>query len=113
VNEAKSAATSVFCRKCLGHAFRMGPENVIKLRVADNAIKAFKDHIRTLTRRVTGRSMGTVVAKLRDFLRGWKACFRLAQTPKAWRELDQWIRHRLRAIQLKQWKKEGKPSSGN
>ncbi|MBW8852936.1 MAG: hypothetical protein JF604_01090 [Bradyrhizobium sp.] len=31
----------------------------------------------------------------------WKAYFRLAQTPKVWRELDQWLRDRLRAIQLK------------
>jgi RNA-directed DNA polymerase len=36
---------------------------------------------------------------------GWKAYFRLAQTPKVWRELDQWIRHRMRAIQLKHWKR--------
>jgi transposase-like protein len=25
--------------------------------------------------------------------------------PRVWRELDQWLRHRLRAIQLKQWKR--------
>ena len=36
---------------------------------------------------------------------GWKAYFRLADTPKVWRELDQWVRHRLRAIQLKHWKR--------
>ncbi len=36
---------------------------------------------------------------------GWKGYFRLAQTPKVWRELDEWLRHRLRAIQLKQWKR--------
>jgi len=29
----------------------------------------------------------------------------LAQTPKVWRELDRWLRHRLRAIQLKHWKR--------
>jgi len=29
----------------------------------------------------------------------------LAQTPGVWRELDEWLRHRLRAIQLKQWKR--------
>ena len=34
-----------------------------------------------------------------------KAYFRLAQTPKVWRKLDEWLRHRLRAIQLKQWKR--------
>ena len=36
---------------------------------------------------------------------GWKAYFRLAETPRVWQELDQWIRHRMRAIQLKQWKR--------
>jgi RNA-directed DNA polymerase len=35
---------------------------------------------------------------------GWKAYFRLAQTPKVMRELDEWLRHRLRAVQLKQWR---------
>ena len=48
--------------------------------------------------------MQDVVDRLRPYIRGWKAYFRLAQTPRVWRELDQWLRHRLRAIQLKQWK---------
>ena len=49
--------------------------------------------------------MQDVVDRLRPYVQGWKAYFRLAQTPKVWRELDQWLRHRLRAIQLKQWKR--------
>ena len=36
---------------------------------------------------------------------GWKGYFQLAQTPKVWRTLDEWLRHRLRAIQLKHWKR--------
>ena len=36
---------------------------------------------------------------------GWKAYFGLAQTPRIWRELDEWIRHRLRAIQIKHWRR--------
>ena len=35
---------------------------------------------------------------------GWKAYFGLSQTPKVWRTLDEWLRHRMRAIQLKHWK---------
>ena len=35
----------------------------------------------------------------------WKGYFRLADTPKVFASLDQWIRHRLRALQLKQWKR--------
>jgi hypothetical protein len=36
---------------------------------------------------------------------GWKAYFGKAETPKVWRELDQWIRHQMRAIQLKRWRR--------
>ena len=43
--------------------------------------------------------------RLRSYILGWKAYFRLAQTPGVWRALDKWLRHRLRAVQLKQWKR--------
>ncbi|NEJ23099.1 group II intron reverse transcriptase/maturase [Rhizobium leguminosarum] len=105
VNEAKSAVASVFGRKFLGYAFWEAPGRVVKRRVADKAIKAFKDRIRKLTSRVTGRSLKAVVARLGVFVRGWKAYFRLAQTPSVRQALDEWMRHRLRAIQLKQWKR--------
>ncbi|MCA1664579.1 MAG: hypothetical protein LC659_09970, partial [Myxococcales bacterium] len=36
---------------------------------------------------------------------GWKAYCRLAETPNIFRTLDKWIRHRLRTLQLKQWKR--------
>ena len=103
VNEAKSAVASVFGRKFLGYAFWRA-RGVVKRRVADKAIKAFKDRVRDLTLRVTGRSLKAVVERLGVFVRGWKAYFRLAQTPSVWQALDEWMRHRLRAIQLKQWK---------
>ncbi len=46
-----------------------------------------------------------MVEKLRPYLLGWKSYFGMAQTPKVWRGLDEWLRHRLRAIQLKHWKR--------
>jgi RNA-directed DNA polymerase len=49
--------------------------------------------------------MQQVVQGLRPYLLGWKAYFGLAQTPSVWRELDEWLRHRLRAVQLKQSKR--------
>jgi hypothetical protein len=36
---------------------------------------------------------------------GWKQYFRLADTPGVFGHLDEWIRHRLRAIHLKQWRR--------
>ncbi|QII83355.1 group II intron reverse transcriptase/maturase [Bordetella hinzii] len=105
VNEAKSAVASVFGRKFLGYAFWAGPGGAIKRKVAAKPMATFKQRIRQLSRRSGGRSMQSVVQTLRPYLLGWKAYFGLAQTPGVWRELDEWVRHRLRAIQLKQWKR--------
>jgi RNA-directed DNA polymerase len=46
-----------------------------------------------------------VIERLRAYLPGWKAYYRLSQTPGIWQSLDEWLRHRLRAIQLKHWKR--------
>ena len=40
-----------------------------------------------------------------DVCAGWKAYFQLAQTPGVFLKLDEWLRHRLRALQLKHWRR--------
>jgi hypothetical protein len=45
-----------------------------------------------------------VVAELRPYLLGWKAYFKLEERVSLFRELDGWIRHRLRMLHLKHWK---------
>ena len=106
INESKSAVASVFTgRKFLGFSFWMAPKGVVKRKVARKAVMAFRQRVRWLTRRSGGRSMQQVVDGLRPLLLGWRAYFGLAQTTGVWRELDEWIRHRLRAIQLRQWKR--------
>ena len=105
VNEAKSAVASVFGRKFLGFSFWAAPKGEIKCKVAAKPLATYKQRIRQLTRRSGGRSMAEVVERLRPYVLGWKAYFRLSQTPKVWRTLDEWMRHRLRAIQLKHWKR--------
>jgi group II intron reverse transcriptase/maturase len=104
VNESKSAVASAFGRKFLGYAFWCARDEV-KRAVSQKAQKQFKQRIRQLTRRSCGRSLQQIVDLLRPYLLGWKAYFKLSQTPGVWRELDKWMRHRLRAIQLKQWKR--------
>jgi RNA-directed DNA polymerase len=103
VNEAKSTIASVFRRKFLGYSFWVSPDGKIKRRVASKAVATFKQRVRELTRRSCGRSLNEVVKQLRVYVLGWKAYFRLADTPGVWSDLDKWIRHRIRAIQLKQW----------
>jgi RNA-directed DNA polymerase len=104
VNETKSAVARVTGRKFLGYSFWFAKEGV-KRKVAAKPLAAFKQRVRQLTRRSGGRSMAEVIERLRPYLLGWKAYFGLAQTPGIWRTLDEWLRHRLRAIQLKHWKR--------
>jgi RNA-directed DNA polymerase len=105
VNETKSAVASVFGRKFLGYSLWVVKGKVVQLTVAKKALLTFRQRIRELTWRSGGRSMAEVVQRLRVYLLGWKAYFALAPAIKVRRELDEWLRHRLRAIQLKHWKR--------
>lgn len=105
VNETKSAVASVFGRKFLGYSLWVASGGVIKRKVAARALLAFKRRIRELTGRSGGRSMKDVVERLRPYVLGWKAYFQMAQTPRVWLDLDKWMRHRLRVIQLKHWRR--------
>lgn len=46
-----------------------------------------------------------MVTELRGYFIGWKQYYRLADTPGVFAQLDEWLRHRLRAIHLKHWKR--------
>jgi RNA-directed DNA polymerase len=103
INESKSTVARPWDRKFLGYSFWVAKGETIKRRIADKALAAMKDRVRGITIR-HGRSLPAIVADLRSYLVGWKNYFRLADTPRTFRDLDGWIRHRLRAIQLKHWR---------
>jgi RNA-directed DNA polymerase len=105
VNEAKSAVASVPGRRFLGYSFWFGAQGEVRRKVAAKPLATFKQRVRRLTRRLGGRSLAQVIERLRPYLLGWKAYFGLAQTPGVWRKLGEWLRHRLRAVQLKHWKR--------
>jgi RNA-directed DNA polymerase len=105
VNESKSAVDLATRRKILGYSFWVAPGHTVKRRVSRKALQAMKDRVRLITRRIGGRSVVVVAAELRSYLVGWKEYYRLADTPGIFSDLDEWIRHRLRALHLKQWKR--------
>lgn len=107
INPSKSAVARVWNRPFLGFAFWVAPGKKVQMRISPESLKTMKDRIRQITRRNSGRSLTHIAAELREYLVGWKGYFRLARTPGAFADLDQWIRHRLRAVQLKQWKTGG------
>ena len=104
VNEAKSAVGRPWERKFLGYSFWYRNDDA-RLRVAPQAIATMKDRVRQITSRNAGRSMRSVVDELRAYLVGWKNYFQLAQTPGIFAGLDGWLHRRIRAVQLKQWRR--------
>jgi len=105
VNEAKSTVARAWERKFLGYSFWVAAGRVIRPRVAPAALAEMKARVRDITSRNGGRSMAVVIAELRSYLTGWKLYFQLAETPRIFEDLDKWLRHRLRTVQLKQWKR--------
>lgn len=104
INEAKSAVAQATQRKFLGFNFYRH-QGQIKRRVAAKALDTFKVRIRQITGRSGGKSIEQVVDKLRAYLPGWKNYFQLAETPSVFQSLDEWLRHRLRVMHLKHWKR--------
>ncbi|MGA9522658.1 MAG: group II intron reverse transcriptase/maturase [Myxococcaceae bacterium] len=105
INEAKSAVARPQDRKFLGYSFWYAKGGEVRRRVAPKALEAMTDRVREITSRNGGRALTAVIAELRGYLTGWKAYFRLAETKRIFSNLDKWIRHRLRMVQLKQWKR--------
>ena len=106
VNEAKSAIAHATERKFLGFSFWVSArDGKIKRRIASQALNRMKERVRELTRRNGGRSLPDVCEELGRYLAGWKGYFRFTEMPGELADLDRWVRHRLRAVQLKQWKR--------
>jgi group II intron reverse transcriptase/maturase len=103
INEAKTAVAVVWGRKFLGYCMRKTADGEVKLGVAEQALERVRQRLRDITRRQRGRSMAQVIRELTAYVPGWKNYYRLAQGPTVFRELDQWLRRRLRALQLKYW----------
>jgi len=103
VNAAKSAVARPRERKFLGFTFTS--ERQPKRRIAPKARARFVQKVRELTRRTRGISVGKMVEQLASYLRGWGGYFGFCQTPSVLRDLNSWVRRRLRCVQWKQWKR--------
>jgi RNA-directed DNA polymerase len=104
VNETKSAVGRPWERKFLGFSFsRRG----FRLFLSEAAVQRFKGKIREITGRTRGRSIRQVVQELRQYLIGWGNYFGHSELRSAFKELDSWIRRRLRCYHWKQWGRRG------
>lgn len=104
VNREKSAVDLATRRTLLGFGFlKRGGE--IKIRIDPKARKRAKDRLREITSRRWGVSMGRRIREANRFTVGWTAYFALADTPRPFSDLDEWLRRRLRQIRWKEWKR--------
>jgi RNA-directed DNA polymerase len=104
VNEAKSAVGRPWNRKFLGFSFSRGG---LRLFLSKAAVQRFKAKIREITGRTRGRSIRQVVQELCQYLMGWRNYFGHSELRSDFKELDSWIRRKLRCYHWKQWGRRG------
>lgn len=103
VNRKKSAVGRAWERQFLGFSF----SNTLRVRVSEKSLRRFKQRIRELTRRTRGRNIRKVIEELRRYLLGWFAYYSYSQYRSIFKELDSWIRRKLRCYHWKQWGRRG------
>jgi RNA-directed DNA polymerase len=105
VNERKSAVDRPWRRRFLGFTF--GERWPSKLVVSAEALLRMKARVRALTGRTRGRTVRHIVEELREVLLGWRAYFGISEVQSPLRELDKWVRRKLRCYVWKQWGRRG------
>ncbi len=105
VNVKKSAVARPWERKFLGFTFSKRRGH--KIKVSEPALEKLKATVRKLCRRTRGHSIGRIIAELRKSLLGWKAYFGIAEIKSPQRDVEKWIRRKLRCYLWKQWGRSG------
>ena len=104
VNLQKTTVCHISKVKYLGYGFYRY-KGKCRFRVHPKSVEKFKNKLRMLTARGNKWSNPVREKKLNDAVRGWSNHFRYADMKGLMEELDEWLRHRIRAVYWKQWKK--------
>ena len=104
VNRKKTSVAHISKVKYLGYAFYRY-KGKCRFRVYPKSVAKMKDKIRELTKRNNGWGNEYRAVKLTQFVRGWVNYFSFGDMKGLLRETDEWLRHKIRTIYWKQWKK--------
>src|SRR5690625_1407054 len=104
VNQQKSAVDRPWKRRFLGFSLTSEKQSP-KIRIHKESIKRFKQRVRELTSRKHSIDMERRIERLNRYLVGWLGYYQLAETLTIFRDMDSWIRRRLRMIRWKEWKR--------
>lgn len=104
VNRTKTCVAHISRVKYLGYSFYRY-KGTCRFRVHPKSVIKMKNKIRELTDRHNGWGNEYRALKLTQFIRGWVNYFGMADMKRLLQSNDEWLRHRIRAIYWKQWKK--------
>ena len=104
VNREKTCVAYFNQVKYLGYALYRS-KGECRFRVHPESVKAMKGRVRELTARSNAMSNECRPQAVTRFVRGWINYFKLADMKKLLRDVDQWMRRRIRMVYWKQWKK--------
>lgn len=104
VNKEKSKVDRPWKLKYLGFSF-YNKKNGMGIRVHNKSIEKLKATLKKITGRSNAMSMEYRAVKLKQTITGWINYFKLADLKGTLREMDKWLRRRLRLCYWKQWKK--------
>ncbi|MBU4154360.1 MAG: group II intron reverse transcriptase/maturase [Proteobacteria bacterium] len=90
---------------CFVPTYVKGEKGKYQLVVSDKSWKKLKQKLKTITRKTTPMSFDERIQKLNEVQRGWVNNFRMASIYGKLKELDGWIRNRLRYCIWHHWKK--------
>ncbi len=102
VNRDKSAVARPWTRKFLGYSFTWHKQ--ARLKIADSSLKRLKDKVRDIVVGNASRNLAATIEELNPVLRGWTSYFRLTEVKGVLKDLDGWIRRKLRCLLWRQWK---------
>ena len=104
VNLEKTTVSHVSKVKYLGYGFYRN-KGKCRMRVHPKSIRKMKNHLRELTVRGNKWSNPEREEKLRKYATGWINYYRYADMRSLMETTDEWLRHRIRAVYWKQWKR--------
>lgn len=109
INREKSGIRRPVNFTILGYGFvsiyKMGVKGQYQLVVEKSRWKQLKARLKEVTRKTTPMSFDERVRKIKEIRRGWLNNFRLANIQVKLKELDGWLRNRLRYCIWHHWKK--------
>jgi RNA-directed DNA polymerase len=109
VNREKSGIRKPVNFTILGFGFvpvyKKGSKNQYQLVVAEKAWKKLKEKLKSITQKTTGVKLECRIAKLKEIQRGWLNYFRGTSIAGKLRDLDGWLRNRIRYCIWHDWKK--------